>query len=58
MHLRIETKDIPAKEVLKTGLKQLQEVMDHVSKTFEVTTPYEHKIAELRHSYIICLLYR
>jgi len=36
MHLRIETKDIPAKEVLKTGLKQLQEVMDHVSKTFEV----------------------
>lgn len=58
MHLRIETKDIPAKEVLKTGLKQLQEVMDHVSKTFEVTTPYEHQIAELRHSYMICLLYR
>jgi DNA-directed RNA polymerase I and III subunit RPAC2 len=36
LHLRIETKSISAVDALREGLEQLQNLSDHILKTFEV----------------------
>merc|ERR1712071_397172 len=58
MHLRIETNDQPAKEVLKLGLKQLQELTDHVLKTFEVQYSCFFYLLSFTSNHLIIHFYR
>lgn len=38
LHLRIETREMSAVDVLREGLEQLKSLSDHILQTFEVVT--------------------